>query len=271
MLRLVGTGRTRLLLLGLACAPTSGCVVGILDVGDGDHSGDHEATALVVRDIPVTSQEGIRLVGANGSVHIVGAADADKVTVRALKRVRSSSPEDAQAQLAELQVLTWTEAELVRVETRQPSHPDGRSYLVDYEVTVPEGFYVEGISGNGEVKVEGARNGLVLQVGNGNVTLRELTGCAWISLGNGNLDASASLPPGGQIVFSVGNGSAILTLQPEVSARLKAQVGNGTIVVSGLTVKDSVSNAHLFQGTLGSGEGLVDLTTGNGNIRVSGH
>jgi len=246
-------------------------VVGILDVGDGDHSGDHEATALVAQDIPVTSQDAIRLVGANGSVHVLGVAGTAEVSVRAVKRVRSSSPEDAQAHLADLEVRVWAEAEVVRVETHQPSHPDGRSYLVDYEVTVPEGFYVEGVNGNVAVQVERAANGLVLQVGNGNVTLRDLMGSAWISLGNGNLDASASLPPGGQIVFSVGNGSAVLALQPEVSACLKARVGNGTIVVSGLTVTDPVSNAHLFQGTLGSGEGLVDLTTGNGNIRVSGH
>jgi len=95
-------------------------------------------------------------------------------------------------------------------------------------------------------------------------------GSARVTRGNGNLTASVILPPGEDIFFQVGNGSAVLTLQPDVSAELQAHVGNGTIVVSGLTLVNPVSGSNSFWSLLGTGEGSVELTVGNGNIRVNG-
>jgi hypothetical protein len=270
MRRSLGRRCSGLLLLALASGFTSGCVVGIVDLHDGDQSQDHEASSLVVRDVPVTSQEGIRFVGVNGNVRILGVSGAGEVSVRATKRVRSSTLEDAVAHLPDLQVRVRSGPGEIQVETDQPHQPNGRTYVVDYEITLPDRFWVAGVNANGEFGAEGIRSDVDLEVGNGNVMLSGLVGSAWVALGNGNLSASMFLPVGGEIVFSVGNGSAVLSIQPQVSAQLKAQVGNGTIVISGLTVTDPASGANLFRGTLGSGEGLIDITVGNGNIRVSG-
>lgn len=259
-----------LFLASLPCVMASGCIVGIVDLDEDPHSWDREATALFDRDLPVVGQVGIRVIGVNGEVTILGVAGVQEVTVRGTKRVRSSSLADAQAHLADLQVRIQSGQGEFRVETVQPEHTDRRGYVVDYEITVPDYFRVLGVTANGNLFLEGIQSDVEVEVGNGNVTMEGVAGSAWASLGNGNLSASMSLPHGGEIVFSVGNGSAALALQPAVSAHLKAQVGNGTIVVSGLSLANEVSGPNVLRGTLGSGAGSIDLTVGNGNIRVRG-
>jgi hypothetical protein len=68
----------------------------------------------------------------------------------------------------------------------------------------------------------------------------------------------------------VGNGSLFLSVQEDVSGQFGAKVGNGTIKVSGLDLQDVVSTPHQVSGVLGSGQGLIELSAGNGEIRVQG-
>jgi hypothetical protein len=259
------------LLMGVwASLVASGCVVGIVDVDGNDGSWDKEATEVVNRTVPVTSQLGIRVLGQNGDVRVLGAGGVQDVSIRATKRVRSNSVSDAEAHLGNIQIRVTSTPTEVRVETVQPDPSGHRTYIVDYEITVPESFLVAGVIGNGNVILEDVRSDLEVQVGNGNAVFRRVVGSARVVVGNGNLDASMVLPEGGQIVSSVGNGTAILTVPTEVSARFKAQVGNGTIVLTGLDLKDPVSGPNILRGTLGSGAGLIDLTVGNGSIQARG-
>ena len=259
-----------LLVAVLGALGANGCVVGIVDVDGNDGSWDKEATRVVHQTVPVTSQMGMRVLGLNGDVQVLGAEGAREVSIRATKRVRSHSVSDAEAHLSDIQIRVTSTPTEIRVETVQPDPSGRRVYAVDYEITVPESFLVAAVVGNGSFFVEGTRSGLEAQVGNGNAVIRRVEGCAWVVVGNGNLDASISLPEGGQIVTSVGNGTTILTLPPEVSAQFKAQVGNGTIVLTGLDLKDAVSGPGILRGTLGSGAGVIDLTVGNGSIQVRG-
>lgn len=259
-----------ILLAFLAALPISGCVVGILDVDGNEGSWDKEATEVVSRTVPVTSQLGIRVLGLNGDVQVVGAEGIEEVSIRATKRVRSNSVSDAEAHLSDIQIRVTSVQTEIRVETVQPDPSGHRVYAVDYEITVPESFLLAGVVGNGNMVVEGIRSDLEIQVGNGGVVLRGVVGCVWVVVGNGNLDASVYLPEAGQIVSSLGNGTAILRVQPDVSAQFKAQVGNGTIVLSGLELHNAVSGPNILRGTLGAGAGLIDLSVGNGSIQVRG-
>jgi len=254
----------------LASLVASGCVVGILDVDGNDGSWDKEATEVVHRSVPAAGRLGIRVLGQNGDVRVLGVEGAGEVSVRATKRVRSHSVADAEAHLSAIQIRVTTTPTEVRVESVHPEPSGQRTYVVDYEVFVPESFLVTGVVGNGNVVLEDVRSDVEVQVGNGNAVFRRVVGSACVVVGNGNLDASIFLPAGGQMVSSVGNGTAILTLQREVSAQFKAQVGNGTIVLSGLELENPVSGPNTLRGTLGSGAGLIDLTVGNGSIQVRG-
>lgn len=252
------------------CLVTSGCLVGVVDVDVTEHSRDSEASRSSTWIVPVSGQLRLRVVGVNGSVDVVGTPDVGAVSIRATRRVRSATPENAEAGLANLQVRVVSTLAEVLVETDQPHDADGREYVVDYEITLPRDLAFTGVNANGPVTLEGLRAGVDLRVGNGNATLRDVEASARIALGNGNLEASMVLPEDGEVVFSVGNGTLSLYPQTDVSAKLTARVGNGTISVQGLTVVDPVSEPGRFRGTLGSGTGLIDLTVGNGNIQVKG-
>jgi len=260
----------RLLMAGPLSICLTGCVVGIVHLDSGINSGDEEASQRFSRVVEVDTQLSIRIVGQNGSITIRGVEGAEEVTVEAEQRVRSETLDDAQEHLHLVKILLQVGHDEILLETKQPIHSDGRSYLVDYEVTVPSDMDVVVTNGNGAVQLEELRSDARLETGNGNVTILAFSGSSWVTVGNGTVDASVDLPLGGKAVYTVGNGSVDFSVQPQVSARLNARVGNGSISVTGLELVGPVSAPNIFSSLLGSGAGLIDLTVGNGLVQVRG-
>lgn len=78
--------------------------------------------------------------------------------------------------------------------------------------------------------------------------------------------AEGFLPIAGVVDIGVVTGDIDL----DVSAELTAGVMNGRVRVSQLDFMDPVVRAGSVEATLGEGQGIVDLQTVNGDIRVSG-
>ena len=252
---------------------TTGCSVDVVGVdldGDGHHSGNVEVSAAFSYHLDFEDQVGIRITGANGSIRVFGVPGAQEVLVTGVRRVRSDSRGDAQAHLAELQVSAQAGPVDFEIKTRQPSQTNGRTYIVDYEISVPAKLNATVTNGNGVIRLEGIHADLKVANGNGDVDLIDVSGSSWVSLGNGEIAAWTHLPLGGQVVHSVGNGSMFLSVQPQVSAAFGAKVGNGTINVTGLDMHQLVSTPRQMKGLLGSGQGLIELSAGNGVIKVQG-
>ena len=249
----------------------NGCVTGVVDLDDdSDHSGNVEVSASFSQTLPVTDQSAIRVVGANGTVRMWGVSGAQEVVVDAIRRVRSNSRWDAEEHLAYVQVAARVLPHEVEIKTIQPTHTDGRTYVVDYEITMPSHLLSKVLNGNGSIRLEGIHADVNVTNGNGTVELVGVSGSSWVSVGNGEISAWIDLPLGGQVVHAVGNGTICLSVQPEVSASFGARVGNGTISVTGLNLQQMVSTPRNLQGILGSGNGLIDLSSGNGQIKVQG-
>ncbi len=258
---------------GVALSAT-GCVIDIggIDVDDDGwpEAQKVEATADFARSVPVHGRSGVVLVGGNGDVLIRGEEGVRDVTIRAVRRVRSDSREDALEHLALLDVLILLRAGDVEVRTRQPAETYGRGYQVDYDLTVPAGWWARVVNGNGTVSVLDLRGEAHLENGNGNVTLVRHGGDARVALGNGEIHADVALPARGTLVLTSGNGGIGLTLRPGASAAFGARVGNGTLDIAGLSFAEWVATPRTATGVLGTGDGLVDLSVGNGGIRVRG-
>jgi len=249
----------------------NGCVTGVVDLDDdGDHSGNFEVSATYSRTLELDDQLAIRVTGANGSVQLWGVPGAQGVVVNAVRRVRSDSRHDAEEHLDDVQVAVQSWPQEFEVKTVQPSQSHGRTYIVDYEITVPAHLSSAVTQGNGSIRLEGVHANVEVANGNGQVTLVDVVGSSWVSVGNGEISAWTHLPEGGQIVHSIGNGTIFLSVQPQVSATFVAQVGNGTINLTGLDLHQLVSGPRSLQGVLGSGAGVIDLSTGNGQIQVQG-
>jgi hypothetical protein len=226
-------------------------------------------------DVTVTRGVGdartsLTLRGVNGTVRITGSPTANTIRVTGTRRVESHSLADAEAHLAQLQVAIDSTGTGVVVETIQPAAADGRDYTVDYEIALPEVFALTVQNANGDVAVNSMQNGVVVLCANGRVLVSGIEADTDIAVGNGAIDASVVLPPGGRIILDVANGAIDLEIPTDTSAEFSAEVANGSIALVGLVLSDEVRTPTSLQGTLGGGDGTITLAVANGTIVVEG-
>jgi hypothetical protein len=208
--------------------------------------------------------------GINGRVKIIGSTGIDSMTIAGQRRVGSFSAEDAEDHLDSLAVSVTDLGDSLRVTTLQPEDSDGRTYIVDYELTVPQDMELSITNINGNIEIEDIRDSLSLLTANGNILLDDIEGNTTAKVVNGIIVAEIALQPGGIAALSTVNGSIDLAIPTTTSAKLTAQLANGEIVTRHLTLLNEVRTERSLSGTLGEGDGLIALTTGNGNITVIG-
>jgi hypothetical protein len=78
------------------------------------------------------------LQGISGSVEVTGDPAATLISVSGVRRVESDSEEDAAAHLPLLEVVADSSVTDASVRTVQPVHAEGRNYIVNYSVTLPQ-------------------------------------------------------------------------------------------------------------------------------------
>ncbi len=194
----------------------------------------------------------LRLDGVNGTIDITGVAANDSVRVSGERQVRSTSLEDAEARLPEIEVEWEISSDTVIIRTIQPQNTEGRDYIVNYEITLPRDL---------EVLVGNA---------NGTVNLGAIDGDVLVSQANGEVTGTVTLALNGSFVVEIGNGEIDLDVPANTSAEFSASVGNGTVTVTGLTLQNEQRSSTSVTGTLGAGEGEITLSVANGTIVVMG-
>ena len=113
--------------------------------------------------VEVTTQTRLRLVGKNGNIQITGTSGTDSVLITGVRQVWSDDLQDAEARLEDLEVVVDEQTEVISVTTVQPADTEGRSYVVEYEISVPDDLVVAIVDGNGSSNIN-----LILSVVNGN-------------------------------------------------------------------------------------------------------
>jgi hypothetical protein len=215
-------------------------------------STDQVAEEIFSLPVAATDQSTLTVRGINGSVDVTGGAAAGAVTIAGVRRVGSDSVSDAQSRLAQLQVQVTTLGNEIVVETDQPAETEGRNYVVDYTISVPDGV---------DVSVRNI---------NGAVTLTLIVGNVFVDLTNGSISSQVTLPRDGTIEESTLNGDIDLRIPAATGAQVMANITNGEINVSGLDLQDPVSTGTSLTGTLGDGRGTISIRTVNGSIRLEG-
>lgn len=221
-------------------------------------------------ELPIVNHIRLRLDAARGDIVIEGQNDTNSVTVIAQKSVGSDSLEDAEMHLNELEVLVTDEGDEILVQTLQPENTLGRKYIVDYHIIIPNDLETEVTLNNGDVDVIDMQNSVVVEAVNGNVFLSNIVGSAVVDLTNGSIDSLVTLPSNGEISMSTDNGNLDLSIPTSTSAIFAASVINGLISTSNLEFDAAVQTPQSLTGTLGNGEGVIELGTVNGNISVVG-
>jgi DUF4097 and DUF4098 domain-containing protein YvlB len=105
---------------------------------------------------------------------------------------------------------------------------------------------------------------------NGRINATGLSGNTTMTVSNGQIHASASVSPGGELDLDATNGLIDLKIPEETSAEFYANVGNGTITITNLELKDQTTTPHSVTGTLGIGAGTITVHVTNGTIVVRG-
>ena len=238
--------------------------------------------------IGVANQSLLRVGAINGSVEISGVATTDSVIVTGIRKVESESVVDAREHLAELSVQITEGASEIVVETEQPEQSFGRNYVVEYDIRVPDSWQLAIVQANGDITVSSMEDNVAIALANGDVAVDSTNGDVEVALANGairlwdisgsvggvvangEIDSKILLPVLGTCNLETANGMIDLLIPITTTANFSARVSNGTITVSNLTLQNENVTPSLVTGRLGSGEGQIDLESGNGNIVVTG-
>jgi len=222
------------------------------------------------RQVDVQNHTQMRLDAINGNVEIIGSASATSVTITGELRVGSESTADAEEYLQKLEVRVTETASTVLVETIQPDKTHGRNFVVDYKITLPENLELDANNINGNITIENIKNDVDVDNINGNIDLKDIVGNASADVVNGLIRAKVTMPQGGNINMGTVNGNIELEIPLNTSADFSANVTNGAIQISNLTLQNEVATTRSLRGTFGNGQGTIKTNTVNGNIKTTG-
>ncbi|MFQ5632239.1 MAG: DUF4097 family beta strand repeat-containing protein [bacterium] len=217
------------------------------------------------------NQERLAIRAINGSVEIIGVPGASTVEISGLRIVNAESIRDAEKYLGRLNVNIRMSGDEVAVETEQPSSTNGREFIVEYHVRVPASWDIVLNHTNGEVKVDSIAGAVDIDHTNGNIRLSEITGDVFVDLTNGQVNARVGAAASGVCKMSLVNGQILLSIPKTTDAAFSAAVTNGRVSVKDLALTNMTSRQNAVNGTLGNGQGEINLRLVNGNIDVSGY
>lgn len=243
----------------------SGCIIDV-DINDVDEY----ASAPFYDEIDADRYDRVLVRGINGRVEVAGQAGLDEIIIDGERTVGSDTQRDAERHLDDLEVVVYNEGRTLVIETEQPRSTHGREYVVDYEITVPDDIQVVIVNVNGDVQAADLDNYASVELVNGSVQLDNLFADVDVRLTNGSILADLALPDNAVVDLRTVNGDIDLFVPRTTSAELSAQVTNGRVSVSNLTVLDVVQSSRSLEGTLGSGRGEILLRSTNGRIRIEG-
>ncbi len=235
-----------------------------------DHvdNSNYSASEEFEYEFDVDNRTNFSIDGINGNITITGKTDANKINIKGERKVESESFEDAQEHLKDLQVQINSNDDELFVTTRQPENSDGRNYIVNYKITVPDNFKINLQNVNGNICIDSLNNNIYIVQTNGNICLNEVYGSVETYIVNGNISSRMSLPSNGVCRLNTVNGNIILAIPDTTSAQFAANITNGTITISGLTLNSVQSSPHEVTGILNDGNGTIDIDVVNGSIQV---
>lgn len=232
--------------VALACNDSTGTV-------DRVQNQNFVAKAAVSVDLDATPRTSFRVEGVNGTIDVIGTTGTESFTIRGERQVWSESLTDAQDFLSRLQVVVTETGNEILIRTVQPQNNGGRRLVVNYVLTVPARLVANVKNVNGVIALDG------------------LTGSITVALINGTITCRAVMGTGGVIDLAAVNGNVTLDIPQGTSAQFAAHLVNGQISSSNLTFQNLVSTPTSLTGTLGGGQGTIDLQTVNGTILARGY
>jgi hypothetical protein len=193
---------------------------------------------------------------AAGDAHI-SAGDSGETVVEAAPRDPSRR---ADVRAAEELRVEYADGRLLVRSPRQ-GFSLARNGTVDVTLTVPAGSRLEGHTGAGHLRADGALADCVFKSGAGRIEIGD-AGAVRLVSGAGDISVGRA---SGTIVATTGSGSVRIAAA-ERDIRIKSGNGSAEIGAAGADVGAVSGNGDI---TIGSAARNVSAKTGNGNLRVA--
>lgn len=235
--------------------------------------------------IPAGEYVHLDLKNANGNLSVEGVEGEDVVLV-ATKRVKASSEEEGRRRLDQIQIAASEEKPNLKIVTDVSALYPKRNWSVNYEVRLPGHLSLFARTSNGNVGIADLRKPAQVETSNGNITAHRIEApvCAQTSNGNvklhdieGAIEAKTSngnvhgkvrtFDTKKPMTLHSSNGNIQLAVPKDVSAKVVAGTRNGHIHCD-LPITVSLQRRNHLEGTIGAGEGEIELRTTNGNIKI---
>lgn len=222
------------------------------------------------RTYPLAADGEVQITNGNGSIEVEGVEGA-MVDVRAERIARAATDAAARELLPRINIKEDVKPNRIAIETeRLTGIVIGVAFEVRYHVRVPTAALVRLRTTNGAITVAELAGRLVVTTVNGAITGRNLNGGVEARAVNGAVTVEIRSLGDELIELRTVNGELKLTLPGNARANLSANVTNGVIDTSGLTLDlMGEQTRRRVRGRLNGGGTPIELTTTNGPIRVA--
>jgi hypothetical protein len=229
----------------------------------------------------------LRADTSNGAIAVEGA-DLEEIQIRAIKRVKARTRQQAEECAAQVGVHAQREGDTVRLWEERPRNLTGIRVEVRYQVRCPRQLALRLNTLNGAITTQGTRAGVEATTLNGSVEVRQSQGQMKLQSKNGKVAAHLDLLVGrgefetangkvevvvragqGSIEAKTLNGAVELSLPADFAGRLDASTVHGQVHSEfPIPVVGKPDKARL-EGDIGpGGDHLVRLRTLNGAISL---
>lgn len=219
-----------------------------------------------------TDDSSLSIENINGDI-IISATEGDKIIVTA--NLRAGSDEALQ----KLNVEITDENGQICFETHHKKssaswfHWGGSdSGQISYTVSLPTSVDLKSIETvNGDVEIEGVSASAMVSTVNGDLRLSGLAGNAGLETVNGSIRVEFSkFTETQEAVIETVNGSVVVYLPADASAKVSAETVNGSIKAGDFNLEANKGRyvGSDLNGNIGTGEARLEIETVNGSIKV---
>lgn len=230
---------------------------------------EHSFTSDAYGNIALSNQRVIVVKNSLGSILITGQGISNTCRWYLNKAVTTESVSDTAVLFSSISLSTQTSSDTLFVEgtSTAPSNVNPQCLV---QLSIPYSMVCKIEQVNGDTEVDDMDSLLVIENAS-NVNVLRHNGSCQITTGTGNVSVASAFPDSGFCVIKVATGNIMLKVPINASAQVYAKSNNGTVSQTGLTLTNIQQQSNLLSGILGSGHGIIQLETNQGNIQIQGN
>ncbi len=254
---------------GLSLVVIAGTVAGLGARFGGGVNRQASATATEAKDFTVGSPASLEVDNASGEIRIT-VGDSDQIEVTAATTAWGPDQAQADAELADVEVIMTQQGDTVHLEARRRSTVgvDLRTFEVMFTIQVPAHTRVDATSGSGAVSLTGTIGPAVLHSDFGDVTAEDVSGGLSLTSSSGNLTATGIHADDADVELDTDFGS--ITLNDVAGDSVTLTSSSGRLDLTGVTASGRVQ-AHTDFGDIAiatSQAASYDLTSNSGDLEL---